>query len=105
MFLMKSRWMLLAKEPLTAFIGWNQDYGEFLDSCGIKKIKLYVAEENMQKKQKQAFSRALWADYLLCNNSALYGYSDCLNFLNHSSVGVSGVRRRGEQPRFASEAK
>ena len=41
------------KEPLTAFIGWNQDYGEFLDSCGIKKIKLYVAEEKYAKNKSR----------------------------------------------------
>ncbi len=93
------------KEPLTAFIGWNQDYGEFLDSCGIKKIKLYVAEEKYAKKQKQAFSRALWADYLLCNNSALYGYSDYLNFLNYYIGRVSGVRRRGEQPQVRERSE
>ncbi|MFH1064993.1 MAG: hypothetical protein V1734_00620, partial [Nanoarchaeota archaeon] len=84
------------KEPLTAFLGWNQDYGEFLNSCGIKKIELYVAGEKYAKKQKQAFSRALWAGDL-DGGSALGGDYGLYDFDGR----VSGVRR-GEQPKAAS---
>lgn len=87
------------KEPLTVFIGWNQDYGEFLDSCGIKNIKLYVAEEKYAKKQKQAFSRALWAGSL---DSALYGD---INNLLFGNLGRAFGVRRGEQPQAASSGE
>ncbi|MFA5887563.1 MAG: hypothetical protein WC852_02540 [Candidatus Nanoarchaeia archaeon] len=70
------------KEPLTAFLGWGKDYGKFLNSCEIKEVSLYVAD-----KQKQAFSRALWA-YDLYSNSALSGSSS----LNGNSGRAFGVR-------------
>ena len=57
------------KEPLTAFLGWNEEYGRFLNGCGITNVPLYIAD-----KQNQAFSRALWA-YNLNSNSALNGYN------------------------------
>ena len=77
------------KEPLTAFLGWNKDYAQFLNSCGIKTVGLFVAGEVYAKKQKQAFSRALWACDLGYGYSALGGDGS----LNLSGGRVSGVSR------------
>jgi hypothetical protein len=90
------------KEPLTAFLGWGKDYGEFLKGCSIENVNLYICDEKYVKKQKQAFSRALWANYLYLN-SALY----CDSSLDLSCGGgsggrVFGVRRRGEQSGIGS---
>ena len=75
------------KEPLTAFLGWNQDYADFLNKCEIKNIKLFVAD-----KQKQAFSRGLWVGSL-GDSSAILGDSSL------SSYGrVFGVRRGAKNP-------
>ena len=76
------------KEPLTAFLGWNEEYGRFLNGCGITNVPLYIAD-----KQNQAFSRALWAGNLNFN-SALFGDNSSLNY---NICRVSGVSRRSEQ--------